>query len=214
MQSTDAATLLELVGQGAGEAFALKAPGVPALSYAQLRELIAATITSLNERGVGRNDRVAMVLSNGAEMASAFVSLASAATAAPLNPGYKSDEFEFYMKDVGAKALIVEQGSSSAALAVAERLDIPVLRLVPTPLKGAGSFVVEGEGRAGACVAGPAQASDIALILHTSGTTSRPKIVPLSHRNVCVSARSIAQTLELSPNDCGLQIMPCSTFMA
>jgi acyl-CoA synthetase (AMP-forming)/AMP-acid ligase II len=46
------------------------------------------------------------------------------------------------------------------------------------------------------------------LLLHTSGTTSRPKLVPLLHRNLCASAFNIGRTLRLSPDDCCLNVMP------
>ena len=73
----------------------------------------------LNGRGIGRGDRVAIVLPNGPEMAAAFVSGGLRRHGAPLNPGYRAEEFEFYLTDLRAKALIVEQGSSSPAIAVA-----------------------------------------------------------------------------------------------
>ncbi|HVZ32608.1 MAG TPA: acyl--CoA ligase, partial [Polyangiaceae bacterium] len=147
---------------------------------------------------------------NGPEMAAAFVAVASAATAAPLNPAYRNDEFEFYMTDLRAKALLVEQGSSSVAIAVAERLGLTLLELIPND-RGAGAFTLARRGGgapAAAASGGPAQPDDVALILHTSGTTSRPKIVPLSQRNVCASAFNVMTTLELGPSDVGLVIMP------
>ena len=48
----------------------------------------------------------------------------------------------------------------------------------------------------------------MALVLHTSGTTSRPKIVPLSQRNLVASATHIGRTLRFTPADRGLNIMP------
>src|SRR5262245_58483622 len=189
---------------------ALRAPGRPPLSYGDLRGVVEQTLRALNGWGIGRGDRVAMVLPNVPEMAAAFVAVASTATAAPLNPAYRSDEFEFYMTDLRAKALLVERGSSSAAIAVAERLGLTLLELSPNE-RGAGAFALERRGASqpvAAAEGGPAQPDDVALILHTSGTTSRPKIVPLSHRNVCASAFNVQTTLELAPNDVGLNIMP------
>src|SRR5262245_16840765 len=168
---------------------ALRAPGRPPLSYGDLSQVVEQTLAALNGWGIGRGDRVAMVLPNGPEMAAAFIAVAAAATAAPLNPAYRSDEFEFYMTDLRAKALIVDQGSTSPAVAVAERLGLAVIEL--TPGEAAGSYTLArragGSAVAAAASAGAAGPDDIALILHTSGTTSRPKIVPLSQRNVCAS---------------------------
>jgi oxalate---CoA ligase len=189
---------------------ALGAPERSPLSHADLCAEVDVAIAALNALGVGRGDRVAIVLPNGPEMAAAFIAVASGATAAPLNPAYRSDEFEFYLTDLRAKALIVERGSGSPALTVAEKLGLLVLDLVPGAA-GAGSFELAARGTAGrspSANGGPAASDDIALILHTSGTTSRPKIVPLSQRNVCASAENVRDTLELRPDDVGLNIMP------
>ena len=80
--------------------------------------------------GLGRGDRVAIVLPNGPEMATAFLSVAAAATTAPLNPAYRADELDFYLTDIGAKAILVADDETGPAVAVAERLGIAVLRLV------------------------------------------------------------------------------------
>ncbi len=164
-----------------------------------------AAAAALNGLGVGRGDRVGIVLPNGPEMATAFLGVASAAVAAPLNPAYKREEFEFYLSDLKAKALLVERGAGGPAVEAAQKLGVAVIEL--TPGNDAGAFTLTGAG-APAALPGQAEADDIALILHTSGTTSRPKIVPLAHRNVTASARNIAATLDLSPTDRGLNIMP------
>src|SRR5262245_51705106 len=203
-------TISGLLAAGGSSSEAIAAPGARPLTYAGLRDQVARTVDALNGFGVGRNDRVALVLPNGPEMAVAFVATAAGATAAPLNPAYRAEEFEFYLSDLRTKELIVERGSRSPALAAAARLGIGVVELDPTPDLGVGSFeldsapILPGAGAAG----GFAQPADIALILHTSGTTSRPKIVPLSQRNVCASARNIATTLGLAQEDCGLAVMP------
>ena len=200
-------TLIELIGTGKGAATALSAPGASPLTYEALRDLVVRSIAFLNIHGIGRGDRVAIVLPNGPEMATAFIAVASAATAAPLNPSYRADEFEFYISDLKAKALLVEEGSTSPAVDVAAKLGIRIITLKPCPGEGAGAFTLTADV-GGDCVHGAAEPDDTALILHTSGTTSRPKIVPLSQRNVCVSAGNIARTLELATEDCGLNIMP------
>ena len=203
-------TLRELISKGANDAPAIVSSGSQPLSYAALRSLVGTTIAALNGMGIGRSDRVAIVLPNGPEMATAFVAIASGATAAPLNPTYKADEFEFYMADLNAKALVVEDGSTSAAVAAAIRLGIRIVTLTPTPAAGAGAFTLsaDSEDVGGTVSGGYADPGETALILHTSGTTSRPKIVPLSQRNVSVSAGNIAASVEFVPADRGLNIMP------
>jgi acyl-CoA synthetase (AMP-forming)/AMP-acid ligase II len=205
-----ASTISEILNAGADDAPALSSPGGVALSYRALRALTAKIASDLATHGVGPNDRVAIVLDNGPEMAAAFLSIAGAATAAPLNPTYRAEEFEFYLTDLRAKLLVVAQSKESPAVAVAEKLGVPIARLVAHPERGAGSFDLDfPDDIAGAArPVTPAKPEDIALVLHTSGTTSRPKIVPLSHKNICASAANIRRTLALTANDRGLVIMP------
>ena len=88
-----ASTIKELIAAGKDDALALGAPERPALTYKDLRELVQRTVESLNAMGIGRNDRVAIVLPNGPEMAAAFIAIAAGATTAPLNPAYRGVEF-------------------------------------------------------------------------------------------------------------------------
>ena len=203
-------TLQEWMAQGQTNAVCLSAAGAAPLTYQGLRDLSGHVQQSLNAVGIGRNDRVAIVLPNGAEMASAFVAVAACSTSAPLNPSYRADEFEFYLNDLNAKALIVEKGSASPAVAVAEKLGVSIVYVLPTPSEGAGSFALDTSSRQAATAAlpGMAHADDVALVLHTSGTTSRPKIVPLTHRNVCASAQHIAHSTAFTASDRGLNVMP------
>jgi acyl-CoA synthetase (AMP-forming)/AMP-acid ligase II len=128
-----------------------------------------------------------------------------------LNPAYREEEFDFYLGDLKAKAIIVLAGEDGPAVAVARRHGAAVLRLHTAADRPAGWFELASENDAApAAVAqgGFAQADDVALVLHTSGTTSRPKIVPLLQRNLAASARHIRGTLRLTPDDRCLNIMP------
>jgi acyl-CoA synthetase (AMP-forming)/AMP-acid ligase II len=204
--------LRDLLANGADEAPAISAPGRPALTFGALRALIGDTLTQLNTLGIGRNDRVAIVLANGPEMATCFMACASGVTSAPLNPAYRADEFEFYLTDLNARALIVEQGSTSPAIDVAGRLGVRVIELIASPDQPAGHFVLQARG--GATTSAPtvaggfAQPGDVSMVLHTSGTTSRPKIVPLSQANLVASATNIRNSLQFTAQDCGLNVMP------
>src|SRR5512138_2712917 len=204
-------TIPEVLEQGDPAAPAIGAPeGVPALSRAALRDLAHRTVEALNGLGVGRNDRVAIVLPNGPEMATSFLCVGAGATTAPLNPAYRAEELEFYLTDLGAKALVVEQGAETPAIDVARKLGVPIVELVKDRARGAGAFTLRGaDGMSGTPARlGAAGAEDVALVLHTSGTTSRPKIVPLLQRNVVASARHIVGTLALAPGDVCLNVMP------
>jgi acyl-CoA synthetase (AMP-forming)/AMP-acid ligase II len=199
---------LFLIGDEAANA--ITAPSRPALSFGALRTLIAGTVQKLNALGIGRNDRVAIVLANGPEMATCFIACASGVASAPLNPAYRADEFDFYLADLRARAIIVERDSQSPAIAVAEKLGVRIINLVAG--EQAGSFTLEPRGGATAnspaTLPGWAEPGDVSMVLHTSGTTSRPKIVPLSQANLVASATNIKQSLQLSHLDCGLNVMP------
>jgi acyl-CoA synthetase (AMP-forming)/AMP-acid ligase II len=204
-------TVAELLEVGEAGRAAIRAPqGRPPLTYAALRDLAARTVAALNARGIGRGDRVAIVLPNGPEMATVFVAAACGATTAPLNPAYREDEFAFYIDDLKAKALLVAQGVETPARAAAAKLGVPVIEVVPGAT--AGDFTLEGGGAGGgegsAARPGMAAEDDVALVLHTSGTTARPKIVPLTNGNVTASARHIGASLALTPADACLNVMP------
>ena len=203
-------TILALLARGAGAAPAIGAPGRTWLSYDGLRALAQGTVAALNRMGIGRNDRVAIVLPNGPEMAAAFIAIAAGATTAPLNPAYRAEEFDFYLSDLNASALVIGQGMESPARVVAAARGIPVIELVADQAAPAGSFTLApaAELTGAARTPGVAAGDDIALVLHTSGTTSRPKIVPLSQINVTASAYHIGATLHLVPDDRCLNIMP------
>jgi acyl-CoA synthetase (AMP-forming)/AMP-acid ligase II len=202
-------TVFSLLSKAPEDAPAIGAPGRPWLTHGGLRALSARTVQALNTAGIGRGDRVAIVLPNGPEAAASFVAIAAGATTAPLNPSYKKDEFAFYMNDLNARALVVQSGMQTPAREVAAGLGIPVVELVPAQDGAAGDFALHFT-RPGhsADRTGLSEAGDVALILHTSGTTSRPKIVPLNQVNITASAYHIRDTLALQPGDVCLNIMP------
>ncbi len=177
------------------------------LTYGGLRELTKSVHTTLRENGIAKKDRIAIVLSNGPAMASAFVTIAQSAITAPLNPSYREDEFAFYMDDLKAKAIVVNKDYDGAAVSAAERLKIKIIRLVESE-KIAGLFSLEVEKEGDIVEEEAVNENDIALILHTSGTTSKPKIVPLLQSNIVASASNIAQSLSLSSSDRCMNVMP------
>ena len=196
-----------LLAQGARDDIAIAAPEREPLTYGGLREQVARTGEALGKAGVRAGDRVAIVLANGPEMAAAFLGVAAHATAAPLNPAYRTDEFAFYLEDLRARALILEAGTGGAAVEAAARVGVPIVGLTPAHGAGAGCFALDApSGMDGEKVGDGAD--DAALVLHTSGTTSRPKIVPLTAANLCASAANIAGWLSLGPGDRCLNIMP------
>ncbi len=194
---------MEYLVAGPDEAPAIRAPDREPLSYAALKSQTARTGGVLRGAGIGPEDRVAIVLPNGPAMAAAFVCMAPWCAVAPLNPAYKPDEFDFYLSDLDASALIFAEGADGPALEAATQRGLRVLRLREGSRAGVFSLSTDREAPAE-----PRRDNATALVLHTSGTTSRPKMVPLTLANLRASARNIARTLSLSSADTCLNVMP------
>src|SRR5216683_2197809 len=194
-----------LLDRGANDHPALVIPDRVSLTYARLRELTEEAAHALASHGVGMGDRVAIVYPNGPEAILLFLAASMVATACPLNPAYKEEEFRFYLEDVGARFLIVAPGEAEAA-----RRAIPAgSKIIDASIDGGGGLRVGGDGRAnGRDLSVQSSAADIGLVLHTSGTTSRPKRVPLRNDNLAASVGNIVAAYGLSPEDVSLCIMP------
>jgi len=201
-------TVSALIADKKADAPAIGAPNREWLTYGGLRELSAKVKDTLNAVGIGRADRVAIVLPNGPEMASAFVTIAQAATTAPLNPAYQLEEYAFYLEDLRAKALVVPEDYDGPALAAAKQNGVAVLRLSFNEKDPAGTFSLSANAPIGKADSADPTDDDVALILHTSGTTSRPKIVPLLQSNIYASANNIKASLALTPDDRCMNVMP------
>jgi acyl-CoA synthetase (AMP-forming)/AMP-acid ligase II len=198
-------TILDLLEPGNAGHPALVAPDSPGLNYGDLRRNIHQLAGTLNQIGIGRGDRVALAMGNGPAMAISFLACTTAATAAPLNPRYRSEEFAFYYEDTQARALIVAPGAGDEARAALR----PGMVLIEATPRADGTLEFVAHDRAGEPRPNePTRPDDIAMILHTSGTTSRPKRVPIRHRNLATSATNIIETYELSPGDRTLCVMP------
>lgn len=187
-------------------------PDGPEVTYGQLQSQIETVTSALRQGGVRAGEPVAIVLPNNLEYLVAFLGATWArAIAAPLNPGYKVEEFRFYMEDAGAKAVIVAPGDHPAREAAAQ-LQIPVWECGLDAQNRVFVRRVSGPP-VPSSVAAPDSPlaplpSDVALFLHTSGTTSRPKGVPLTHGNLMASIANIAATYQLTPRDRSLIVMP------
>jgi acyl-CoA synthetase (AMP-forming)/AMP-acid ligase II len=199
-------TLAELIADPESSAPAIIAPSPPTVvSYQALAEQVERLAAQLRAAGLAPGQCVGIVLPNGLEFLVIFLAVTRAGlVAAPLNPAYKADELSFFMEDAGMGAVIAESGDQ-AVKQTAAAVGLPVW----TPAIGAGGGVE---------LAGPPQAArgstpaphpdDTALFLHTSGTTSRPKGVPLSHANVLRSSLNVAAHYSLTPADRSLVVMP------
>ena len=198
-------TLLELiqVAPAGNTALLLTDSGIR-VTYESLVKQVTAMADALASMGIGRGDRVATVLPNGLPAIVSFLAGSIAGTAAPLNPGYREEEFAFYLEDTGAKVLLVH-GRRGRRRAQGCR-----------GTRHSGVYVGNGRERrgrglldapSGKKAAAPAP-DDVALVLHTSGSTGRPKRVPIRHRNITASTANIVEHYSLTPKDVSLCVMP------
>ena len=174
------------------------------LSYGDLKVLIHKISSQLCANEISNKDRAAIVLPNGPYMATTFLSISSYMSAAPLNPNYREEEFEFYLSDLKPKILIVEFNSKNPAVEVAKKLKIPICEIQTRENTPSGMFDLFEKTRD----FNLPNEEDESLVLHTSGTTSKPKIVPLSNKNIYSSSENISLSLNLNENDHCLNIMP------
>lgn len=209
-QTSSIYNLLEKQAQTRPQSIALKSLDGRSISYEALLSQIKYVIATINSIDIGCGDRVAIVLPNGLEMAITLLAISSGATSVPLNPAYQAQEFDYYLSDLKPKLVIVPKGVDSPVRNVADEKGIPILELVATPYLEQTVFQLMGSNVDIANKKPPklAQREDIALILHTSGTTSAPKIVPLTQENICTSVDYICCSLKLSEDDRCLNFMP------
>ena len=185
---------------------AIEEPERRPLSYENLEEQVGYTARHLRGYRIARNDRVAVILPNGSVMAVAFLGISSCATCAPIDPQIKPGELKSLLIHMKAKALVTIADVDADLINVADELGVKKILLKPdTNQAGRYRFNDEGDNNS---VVEYAYPDDIALILHTSGTTALPKRVPLTHANLCQSARNIAESLVLTANDRCLNVMP------
>jgi acyl-CoA synthetase (AMP-forming)/AMP-acid ligase II len=178
------------------------------ITYGRLRERVHQVVASLNSVGYGRNDRIAISMSNGPEMAVAMASLVSGFTVIPLNPQYTEAELESIVKDLGLKALVVEKGQDSPSKRVARAHGIEVIELLKINEEEAGSFILEGMPERPSNEPNYAQPDDIAHVLFTSGTVE-PKRVPLTQSNLCHNIDYYAKIFKSKPEeDIYLNMLP------
>lgn len=203
--------LLDLF-KGQSNAPAICAPEMQAMTHGQLHEQVKKVAGILQSIGIKPGMRVASALKDGPSAAAAFLAVASTATAAPLNPGGKKAEFDASLVNLEADLLIVDEGSDTAAIESANELGIPVITLQESS-EIAGKFSLYQDGDlldAPAANNGFSRTDDTVLVLETSGTTGKPKVVPLTLENVAEQTKNIARSLELTEDDRGMGVVPLS----
>src|SRR3990170_616894 len=193
----------------AGEAgcLALVSPDDGAvLTLDELAGRVEELAGKLRALGVERGDRVALVLANGPEIVQLLFAVAAlGAAAAPLNPAYTTDEFAFYLGDLEPRIVLLPEGELAAARAAVGGAT-EIVEVAGTP--GAPVVLRSARGEPAPVAFEPGGPEDVALLLHTSGTTSRPKQVPLLQRNLVASARSMTGHYRLAADDVSYVAMP------
>jgi acyl-CoA synthetase (AMP-forming)/AMP-acid ligase II len=201
------ATLAELLTKGSSSHPALVVPEGPTVTYEGLGTQIEELASALKGAGVESGQAVSIVLGNNIEFVAAFLAVTRlGATAAPLNPSYTTDEYRFYMEDASAVMAILPPGEHPAREA-AQNLGLPQVEASATnegkvELRRDGALLTGGE------LPAMPNLDDTALFLHTSGTTSRPKGVPLTHANLTSSLANIVDTYDLTSEDVAMLVMP------
>jgi acyl-CoA synthetase (AMP-forming)/AMP-acid ligase II len=204
---TPPTTLAELLSTAEPNRPAVILPEDGSIStYRALTDQVEKLAGELSDAGLQPGQVVAIVLPNGLEYLACFLAVTRARLiAAPLNPAYKADEFRFYLEDSGAASVIAPAGEHTVR-DVARDLGLPVwasARKAGEPVRLEGLQLVQRTS-----IPDVPQPEDTALFLHTSGTTSRPKGVPLTHGNLTASIRNIAAHYRMTPEDVGLVVMP------
>ncbi|KAJ3463306.1 hypothetical protein MRS44_008092 [Fusarium solani] len=212
-----ALTLQTAINQGNPLAEAVIVPSKPnALTkrYSELQADVAAFQRKLADLGITKAAPVSIALVNSYEFIVSFLAASwQRGIAAPLNPNYKQDEFEFYIDDVKSAIVLVPRGAWAAnapSVKAAKKFNAAVAECYWDTSKGEVALDVKDYGllKGKTEKVLTAEPDDVALILHTSGTTSRPKVVPLTHRNLTRTMHNIKQTYQLTDKDRTMLVMP------
>ena len=200
-------TLAQLLDSGGPNHPALITPQGPTTTYQGLQEQVEVLASALKSIGLGPGQTISLVLGNNLEFVATFLAVARlGAVAAPLNPDYTADEYRFYMEDADSSAVILPPNEQTAREA-ATSLGIPCIGAMATP-QGSVELSQNGTPLRPGGEPTPPNPEDVALFLHTSGTTSRPKGVPLTHGNLTTSLKNITGTYDLTPQDVAMVVMP------
>jgi acyl-CoA synthetase (AMP-forming)/AMP-acid ligase II/acyl carrier protein len=200
--------LLSHYARNAPDRRAILAPGCLPMTYNALWLQARDVVRGLRSLGVGRTDRVAVVLPDGPEAAVAMVAVAVGAVSVPLNPGFTYDEYRRYFDELHLAALLTHAHPDSPIRRAAHAFGIPIIEVVARRHDGAGAFSIVGQASRRAAGDEFASSADDAFILLTSGSTSRPKTVPLTHASVCLSAYNVGTAIELGARDRLLSVLP------
>ena len=200
-------TLANIIDNNNPSEKAIIIPDGISLSYAELNIEIDKISSILSAVGLKKGVTASIVFENGLEFISTFLAISkTGATVAPLNPEYTIEEFKFYMSDTDSQFLILSS-ESNLSIDAANELSIQIIN---TSINDLGNLSLYKNSIELTKMLDPntPNPDDIALFLHTSGTTSQPKGVPLTHKNLMASLSNISNTYKLTGKDAALLVMP------
>ncbi len=201
--------LLDHIKRNKVNKIALQSISGESINYIKLINNIIEDINFLSEIGIRKNDKVAIVLPNGPQMATTFLGVANCCVAAPLNPDYSIDEYDFFFSDLNAKLIITSFENNHPSILSAVKNNINFVQLKTNTFSTLNQSIINNTFNSDFVSSyKKPNLNDISLILHTSGTTSKPKMVALSHENILYSANNICTALNLNKDDKNINIMP------
>jgi len=203
--------MLELQARRFSDYPALLAPSRKPLSYSRLYQHIEQTVLKLNQLGIGRGDRVMLIVPDGPELATAILAAGSGTTLLPVSSTLLAEDYKYLLTKSGASVLLIQTGLASQARTVAEANNIRVLELIPDFDAEAGiATITTTFGVSDLSISKPqfAQPEDILQFVTTSGTTGRPKLVARTHDTWCISTPIRCRRAEMTSSDRFLCMLP------
>ena len=197
---------LEYYAQTQPEHAAFVSSVFPPLSYRELLRQIEVIGMALRQSGFDRNARIAVAMPNGPGAALAIAAVTCSAVSIPINPRQTIEEIERSFAALRPDAILLLRGDDSPARQVAKHKGVTIIELEQAAGNTLGFSVADGPGPS---AAGDAPGPDShAFILQTSGTTSEPKLIPTSHRNMLAAAARVQVWFNLTPQDRCLSASP------
>lgn len=182
------------------------------ITYRQLDVLTNQFGNSILSLGIGRGDRVALLLPNMPQFVVAFFgALKAGAVVTAINPLHREREVEFQLDDSGAKAIVTLESLEALVAKVKGNTQLEhIIAAAPddTSFKGLTKEVPSQKPDVSIAV------EDLAALQYTGGTTGTPKAAMLTHRNLAANAQQFAAAIKGSADDIFLTALRFSTFTA
>jgi len=169
------------------------------ISYREMADRAKALATGLDELGIARGERVAMVSHNSARLLTALFGVSgSGRVLVPINFRLVAEEIRYIVQHSGARLLLIDPELADALAAVECERKMIIGAESDAVLMKFGVEPTHWE----------ADEDATATINYTSGTTARPKGVQLTHRNLWLNASIFGWHMGVSDRDVYLHTLP------